>query len=132
MANDMFLGALVIGLGILVPHGMAMEGPEIPPGWSYNPSTWVQRAPIIALGLFGFFISRYLAAFQLGHIDSAWDPFFGAGTEQILTSDVSKMFPVSDAGLGAVVYSLEVLMGLRSEGHTSALQSQMRNSFSVL
>src|SRR3546814_9884019 len=32
MANDMFLGALVIGLGILVPHGMAMEGPAIPPG----------------------------------------------------------------------------------------------------
>src|SRR3546814_13437912 len=94
---------------------MAMEGPEIPLGWSYNPSTWVQRAPIIALGLFGFFISRYLAAFQLGHIDSAWDPFFGAGTAQILTSDVSKMFPASDAGLGAVVYSLEVLMGLMGE-----------------
>src|SRR3546814_15376362 len=91
---------------------MAMEGPEIPLGWSYNPSTWVQRAPIIALGLFGFFISRYLAAFPLGHIDSAWDPFFGAGTEQILTSDVSKMFQVSDAGLGAVVYWLDVLMGL--------------------
>src|SRR3546814_19944050 len=98
MANDMFLGALVIGLGILVPHGMAMESPELPPGWSYNPTTWVQRAPIIALGLFGFFISRYLPAFQIGHIDSACDPFFGAGTEKILTSDVSNMFPIHDAG----------------------------------
>lgn len=114
-ANDTLVGSLVIGLGILVPHGMAMEGPEIPPGWSYNPSTWTQRAPIIALGLLGFFISRYLAAYQFGHIDAAWDPFFGPGTEQILTSDVSKMFPVSDAGLGAVVYALEVLMGLMGD-----------------
>jgi len=114
-ANDTLVGAMVIGLGILVPHGMAMEGPEIPPGWSYNPSTWTQRAPVIALGLFGFFVSRYFAAYQFGHIDGAWDPFFGPGTEQILTSDVSKMFPVSDAGLGAVVYALEVLMGLMGD-----------------
>src|SRR3546814_935165 len=132
MANDMFLGALAIGLGILVPNGLAMEGPEIPPGWSYNPSTWLQLAPIFALGRFGFFISRYLAAFQLGHIDSAWDPFFGAGTEQILTSDVSKMFPVSDAGLGAVVYSLEVLMGLMGDHRRWRTMPWMVAGFGIL
>ena len=132
MANDTLLGALVIGLGILVPHGMAMEGPEIPPGWSYNPSTWVQRTPIIALGLLGFFISRYLAAYQLGHIDSAWDPFFGPGTERILTSDVSKMFPVSDAGLGAVVYALEVLMGLMGDHRRWRTMPWMVAGFGIL
>ena len=26
-------------------------GPDVPPGWSYNPSSWPQRAPIIALAL---------------------------------------------------------------------------------
>jgi len=87
-----------------------MPGPQVPAGWTYNPATWSQRAPIIALGLFGFLVSRYLAAYQLGHIDWAWDPFFGDGTVRILESDVSRRFPVSDAGLGAAVYLLEVLM----------------------
>lgn len=131
-ANDTLVGSLVIGLGILVPHGMAMEGPEVPPGWSYNPSTWTQRGPVIALGLLGFFISRYLAAYQFGHIDAAWDPFFGPGTEQILTSDVSRMFPVSDAGLGAVVYALEVLMGLMGDHRRWRTMPWMVAGFGVL
>lgn len=132
MANNTLVGSLVLGLGILVPHGMAMEGPEIPPGWSYNPSTWVQRTPIIVLGLLGFFISRYLAAYQLGHIDSAWDPFFGPGTERILTSDVSKSFPVSDAGLGAVAYALEVLMGLMGDHRRWRTMPWMVAGFGIL
>jgi hypothetical protein len=33
----------------------------------------------------------------------------------VLTSDVSKMFPVSDAGLGAVAYAIEVLMGFMGD-----------------
>jgi len=57
-------------------------------------------------------VSRYLAAFQLGHIEQAWDPYFGAGTERIITSDVSKAWPVPDAGVGAVTYLLEILTGL--------------------
>lgn len=108
--NDTLIGVLVIFFAILIPHGMPMPGPQVPAGWSYNPSTWTQRVPILALGLFGFFLSRYMAAYQLGHIPTAWDPFFGQGTERILTSEVSRMFPVSDAGLGASVYLLEVLM----------------------
>ncbi len=132
MANDTLVGSLVIGFGILVPHGMAMEGPEIPPGWSYNPSTWTQRAPIIGLGLLGFVISRYLAAFQLGHIESVWDPFFGADTVEILTSDVSKAFPVSDAGLGAVAYALEVLMGLMGDHRRWRTMPWMVAGFGVL
>jgi hypothetical protein len=108
------VGSLVIAFSILVPGmpGMRMmEGPDKPPGWSYNPSGWVQRAPVIALGLVSFFISRYLAAQQLGYIDSAWDPIFGNGTVRILESDVSRAWPVSDAGFGATAYMIEALSG---------------------
>lgn len=117
--NDWIVGALLVALNVLYPmmpgmaHHMVMmsPGPEIPPGWSYNPSTWLQRGPIIALSLVAFLLARYLAAFQLGHIDAAWDPFFGDGTAAVLRSDVSAAWPVSDAGLGAVAYLLEALMG---------------------
>jgi hypothetical protein len=116
--NNTLIGALAIALSILIPmmpgmaHHMAMtkSGPEIPPGWSYNPSTWHQRMPMIVLALFGWFISRYLAAAQLGYIPQAWEPFFGEGTERVLHSEISRMWPVPDAGLGALVYTLEFLM----------------------
>jgi hypothetical protein len=118
-AQDTLIGALVIALSVLVPmmpgkaHHMLMmmPGPETPPGWSYNPSSWWQRGPIIALALVGFFISRYLAAYQLGHIPTVWDPFFADGTRRILESDVSRAWPISDAGLGALAYMLEALSG---------------------
>lgn len=111
---DTTVGALVIALAILIPGmpGMRMmSGPTTPPGWSYNPSDWLQRAPVIALGLISFFISRYLAAHQLGYIGSAWDPFFGDGSTRILNSDVSKAWPISDAGFGATSYLIEALSG---------------------
>ena len=116
--NDTLVGALAITLSILVPmmpgmaHHMEMmkPGPEIAPGWSYNPSTWHQRTPMIVLGFLGWLISRYLAAFQLGYIETVWDPFFGDGTRRVLTSEVSRMFPISDAGLGALAYTVEFLM----------------------
>ena len=118
-ANDSLVGALVISLAVLAPMmpgkalhmAMMQPGPEIPPGWTYNPSSWWQRGVIISLGVVSFLISRHMAAYQLGHIDSAWDPFFKPGTSSVLTSDVSKSFPVSDAGLGSVSYLLEALSG---------------------
>ena len=113
--NDTLVGIMVITFSIIVMMRMEMGGPDVPPGWSYNPSTGAQRAPLIALGLVGFFISRYLAAYQLGYIDVAWDPFFGDGTVEILTSDVSRAFPISDAGLGAVAYAIEALMGFMGD-----------------
>jgi len=117
--NDTLIGALAIALSILVPmmpgmaHHMAMmkPGPEIPPGWSYNPSSWHQRAPMIGLAFIGWMISRYLAAYQLGYIQTVWEPFFGEGTVKVLTSKVSKAWPISDAGLGAAAYTFEMLMG---------------------
>jgi uncharacterized membrane protein len=111
-------GALVIGFALLLPPVPGVSpiaratGPDIPPGWSFNPSNWLQRLPIIALAFVGLFVSRYLAAYQLGHTDMAWDPFFDRGTERIITSEVSRAWPVSDAGLGAVTYVLEILTGL--------------------
>lgn len=69
--NDTLVGILVITFSIIVMMRMEMPGPDIPPGWSYNPSTGMQRAPIIALGLVGFFISRYLAAYQLVRVEKS-------------------------------------------------------------
>ena len=120
--NDTIVGALAITLSVLVPMmpGMSHEGmmdkSTIPAGWTYSPSSWPQRLPMIMLGFFGFLIARYLAAYQLGHIDSVWDPFFGSptaenGTEYIITSSVSQAFPIPDAGLGATAYMIEALMG---------------------
>lgn len=111
--NDVLVGALVITFAGIVPQfGRDGPGPGAPPGWSYNPSGWVQRLAIVFLAMIGFFLSRYLAAFQLGHIVYPWDPFFGESTRLVLTSDVSKAFPVSDAGLGALSYLLDALAGV--------------------
>ena len=118
-ANDTLVGSLVITFSVLVPmmpgrahHAVMMgPGPDRPPGWSYNPSNFLQRGPIIGMAFVGFFLSRYLAAYQLGHIAYPWDPFFGDGTRRVLDSEVSRAFPVSDAGLGAVAYLIEALSG---------------------
>ncbi|WP_265109101.1 vitamin K epoxide reductase family protein [Halosolutus halophilus] len=114
-ANNTLVGIMVMTFSIIIVMRSEMDGPTVPPGWSYNPSTGAQRAPLIALGIFGFFASWYMAAFQLEYISSAWDPLYGTGTEQILTSKVSAAFPVSDAGLGAVAYSIEALMGFMGD-----------------
>jgi uncharacterized membrane protein len=110
---------------VLVPPqpGIAREAlasdSDLPLGWSYSPSSYVQRVPIVALAFVGLFVSRYLAAYQLGHIDSLWDPFFAGvgpedrrnGSEAVVTSSVSKGFPIPDAGLGAIAYILDILTG---------------------
>lgn len=114
-ANDTLVGMLVIVFAVLVPMMMQMPGPEVPLGWSYNPATWIQRAPILLLAMASFVLSRYMAAFQLGHIAWVWDPFFGDGTIRVLTSSVSKSFPVSDAGLGSFIYVVELLSGFMGD-----------------
>jgi uncharacterized membrane protein len=130
--NDSLVGILVIAFSLIIPMGHSMEGPDVPPGWSYNPSTWPQRAPIIALGLAGLLLSRYMAAFQLGYIAHAWDPFFGGSTERVLTSKVSRMWPVSDAALGAMAYTLEVLMGFMGDKRRWRTMPWMVTFFGIL
>lgn len=110
--NNTLVGALVIALAVVfypMPGQIPDEEPTIPPGWDYNPSSWPQRIPIAFFAFICWMISRYLAAYQLGYIDTVWDPFFIPGTKGVLESDVSKLFPVSDAGLGALAYTLEFL-----------------------
>jgi nucleoside-diphosphate-sugar epimerase len=121
-ANDTMIGALAITFSVLVPMmpGMSHEGMmdknTVPPGWTYSPSSWLQRLPMIALGFIGFLIARHLTSYQLGHIGAIWDPFFSGGdnkngTEFIITSSVSRAWPIPDAGLGAAAYMIETLMG---------------------
>lgn len=114
--NGTMVGALVIALTVLIPGMPDMilymkMGPPTPPGWSYNPSSWPQRWIMIAAGLVGWLVSRYLGAYQLGFIEQVWDPFFGAGSRQVLNSDMSHTWPVSDAALGTFAYTFEFLMG---------------------
>jgi len=137
-SNDTLVGALVVVFAILAPGmpmapGMSMEpGPDVPPGWSYNPSSWPQRAPIIALALVGFFLSRQMTAFQLRHVATLLDPFFGLGTQRVLTSDVSRAFPIPDAGLGAVAYMVELLMGFMGDKRRWRTMPWMVTFFGIL
>jgi hypothetical protein len=130
-AADTLIGMLVVAFAVMVPPqpGIALRAlasdDDRPLGWSYSPSSWTQRLPIIGLSLVGLFVSRYLAAYQMGHIDDLWDPFFGAGvpeitgawpqadngSEAVVTSWLSKSFPIPDAGLGAAAYALDILAG---------------------
>lgn len=121
---DTLVGMLVVAFAVMVPptpgisrRALAADD-DRPLGWSYSPSSFTQRLPIVALALVGLFVSRYLAAYQMGHIDGLWDPFFGPGeatarngSEAVVTSFVSQGFPIADAGLGALVYGLDILAG---------------------
>ncbi len=113
--NDTLIGALAIAFSVLTPLRPAELdlGPQIPAGWTYNPSSWPQRIPVIFLAVICWFLARYLTSFQLHYISYVWDPFFGLGTEKVITSMISQEFPVPDAGLGALAYSLEALMGAK-------------------
>lgn len=154
--TGLLAGGLVITFSVLVPMmpGMSMQGMmqkgSIPPDWDYNPSTWLQRIPIAALAVVGILLARYLAAYQLGHISNAWDPFFPAypiegntgsaefngaalnGTERIITSDVSKAWPVSDAGVGVMAYMLELLMAVMGDARRWRTMPWMVAGFGIV
>lgn len=123
--SDTLVGMLIFGFAVGTKpetgpsHLARVAGPEVPPGWTFNPSSWTQRIPIIALALIGLYVSRYLAAYQLGYVSDVWEPFFQGrpddpqnGTEEIITSHVSEAWPVSDAALGGYTYALEILTGI--------------------
>ncbi|MES2918753.1 MAG: vitamin K epoxide reductase family protein [Pseudomonadota bacterium] len=139
-AHDTLLGAFIIAFAVLIPMmpGMSMAGmmggPDIPPGWSYCPSTYLQRFPIAVLGFIGLLIARYLTAYQLGHLDTAWEPFFqeGQGTATIITSDTSKAWPIADAGVGGVAYMMEVLMAVMGDKRRWRTMPWMVLGFGIL
>jgi uncharacterized membrane protein len=99
-----------------------MLDPDIPPGWSYNPSEWSERLPVLVLALAGCGIAAYLALYQVGVIPNVWEPFFGKGSSLILRqSSVAHLLPIPDAALGAVAYLLEAIadgVGGRSRWRT--------------
>jgi uncharacterized membrane protein len=130
--NDTLIGMLAIGLCILVPKRPAKFeiGPQIPKGWTYNPSSWQQRIPVMLFGLIAWFLGRYLAGYQLQYTDYLWTP--SAGTEKVLTSLIAKDFPISDAGLGALVYSLEALMAAKGGVRRWHTMPWLVLSFSIL
>ena len=97
-------------------HGSLKSAPvspsELPPGWTYNPSRWSERLPVLALALTGFGIAAYLGMYQLGAFPVVWEPFFGDGSHRILKeSSIAHLLPVPDAILGAVVYLLDATAG---------------------
>ena len=85
----------------------------VPPGWSYNPSTWRERIPLVVIAIVGLLIALYLSAYQLRILDTIWDPFFGsASSELILDSPISNILPIPDALLGAFGYLLDAVTGV--------------------
>jgi uncharacterized membrane protein len=91
---------------------MTKTDPYIPLGWDYNPSSWSQRWPLIAIAFIGFVIALYLGLYQLRMLAAVWEPFFGNGSEKVLNSPISKALPVPDALLGAFGYVLDVVTGI--------------------
>src|SRR5262245_36852235 len=101
----------------------AWHEPRRHDGREHSPSRMDILALLVAaapanngLAFLGFLIARYLTAYQLGQIGAIWEPFFSGGegkngTEFIITSDVSRAWPIADAGLGATSYMIEALMG---------------------
>lgn len=70
-------------------------------------------APVlVALALIGFAIAAYLTAYQLGIVASVWDPLFGRGSEEVLTSPIARLLPIPDASLGAVVYAVDAVLAI--------------------
>jgi len=73
-------------------------------------SAWPRRVPVIVLSLAGLAVATTLTLFQADVLTSVWEPFFGDGSRQVLTSSVSQALPVPDASLGAVAYLLEAVL----------------------
>lgn len=85
---------------------------NVPHGWSYNPSSWPQRLPIVSLAFVGFAIAVYLTLYQTRVLPGVWEPFFGSGSLVILNSKVSRLLPVPDAALGAFGYVVDAVSGV--------------------
>jgi len=92
-ANDTIVGSLVIAFAILAPmmpgkaHHMAMmqPGPDVPPGWTYNPSGCAARLDIQPVQLVAAWPHHRAWDHQLLHLPihdriSAWPHRIGVGS----------------------------------------------------
>jgi uncharacterized membrane protein len=85
---------------------------RIPPGWSYNPSSWRERWPLIVLAAIGLLAALYTALAQLGVFPTMWDPFFGGASSYAVThSAISRLLPVPDGVFGVIGYLLDLIFG---------------------
>jgi uncharacterized membrane protein len=87
-------------------------GKDLPPGWSYNPSAWKERWPLICLAAVGFVAAVYTGFSQLGIFPSMWDPFFGSASSYAVThSALSRLLPFPDGVLGILGYIGDLVFG---------------------
>ncbi|MGZ3680826.1 MAG: vitamin K epoxide reductase family protein [Ktedonobacterales bacterium] len=83
-----------------------------PPGWSYNPSSWSERRPLLLLAAIGLAAAIYTACEQLGIVVQMWDPFFGSQSSYLVThSAISRMLPIPDGLLGVMGYLCDLVFG---------------------
>ena len=97
---------------MLVTDDVRLAPDGSPPGWSYNPSDWSERIPLVVVAMVGFVIAGYLSLFQFRVIQDVWEPFFGDGSRKILNSSVSRILPIPDAALGAFGYLVDAVAGV--------------------
>ncbi|MCS7469760.1 vitamin K epoxide reductase [Stieleria sp. ICT_E10.1] len=87
---------------------------NVPP-YDHNPSAWSQRIPICILAFVAAAISTHLSLYQWGLIETAWDPFFGSGTADVLKSKTATqmyaMLGIHDAALGVLAYLGDAILG---------------------
>ncbi len=81
------------------------EDRSIPPGFDKNPTAWPRRIFLVSLAFAGLCVSVYLALFQIGVLQSVWDPFFQSPR-------VLEFLGFPDAALGAVAYGTEIALSL--------------------
>lgn len=85
------------------------------PPYQHNPSAWPQRIPICVLAMVAAAISTHLALYQWGLIETVWDPFFGDGSNKVITSKAAKQMyawlGIHDAALGVLAYLGDAILG---------------------
>lgn len=87
------------------------EEQVMPPGWTYNPSSWGERLWLILVALLGGILSGYLALYQWSLLPSVWEPWFNSGSERVLHSELSRLLPIPDAALGTLAFVLDAVTG---------------------
>lgn len=84
--------------------------------YTYNPSSWAQRVPIVLMAMAAAGISFHMALFQWNLIETTWDPVFGEQSNKVLKSDVAidlyKFIGIHDAAMGVLAYLGDAILGL--------------------
>jgi uncharacterized membrane protein len=86
------------------------------PPWELNPSAWRVRIKICILAAIALMIAIYMGLYQWRLVPGVWDPVFGAGSEEVLDSDVAHTLyawiGIPDALLGAIAYLGDIIFAI--------------------